>query len=525
VLATAAGGCEPAAPAYDLAPPRVLATTPVAGASGVEPAAPVEVVFDEPVGPLDQAHVVLAAEAAATAALRADLDAGGLGSRALGDVVASTVTSLDGGRRVRLEHPALDRGASYVLLVSAAVADAAGNSLAGTAGEPVGFEARFATAPAGATARLVVPDPAGGPVPPNLPEVAVAFDRALRSIPGDAVRVEDAAGRPVPGEAFLSADGLRIRRTVDERLRPGVRHAVILAPLVDADGTPVDGGPWGFDVAPCSDERPPRIADAAVEPRDFGATLRFHADEPGTAGARLRALDACGATPGATAATACDGALDPCDAAPAPDLCTATVTLDGLCPDTRYEVTPLFTDAAGHEASGAPVSFRTLPPSARPAIVEVLADAASPEETGEFVELVNDSAEPWDLAGWTLVKVTASAETARSLVRRDGATGPIPGRATAVYAVREFDAGRYGGLPAGAILLEAATATPERAVFGSGLSSSSPPRLELRGPGGVVLSTWPAGLRCSEGTSAARAPGASGDPSCGEPTPGAPAGA
>lgn len=525
LLATSGAGCEPAAPAYDLVPPRVLSTTPAPGSAGVDPAAPVEVSFDEPVGPLDPAHVVLLEAAAATPALRADLDSGGLGTRALADVVPATVTSLDGGHRVRLEHPPLARGATYALLVSADLADATGNPLAGADGRPGGHEARFETAPPGAAATLVSPDPAAGPVPPNLPEVILAFDRELAGVPADGIRVEDAAGRLVPGEAFLSADRRRVRRTIGARLRPGERHAVVLGELVDAGGVAATGGPWGFEVAACSDERPPAIGAAEVIPADFSATVRVRADEPGTADVRVRSLEPCGGAPTTTAAAArCEGVPDPCEEPPAPGGCEAAVELRGLCPEARYEATPVFTDAAGHEAAGTPLGFRTLPPSARPVLTEVLADAATPEEPGEFVELVNGSPEPWDPAGWTLVKITASAETARALVRQDGGTGPLPGLATMVYATRTFDAARYGGLPAGAILLQGATATAERAVFGSGLSSASPPRLELRGPGGVVLSAWPAGLRCPEGESAARPAGAETDPACGDPTPGAPGG-
>ena len=517
----AALGCEPAAPAYDLTGPRVISVTPAPGTVGVDPGAPIEVRFDEPVGPLDAAHVVLVRADAVTPALKADLDSGGLGARALDDAVSSTLASLDGGRGVRVEHPPLDRGATYALLLSADLADSTGNVLAGADGNPGGFEAHFETAPPGPAGTLVVPDPAAGLVPPNLPEVAVVFDRELGGLPPGGLQVEDAGGRPVPGESFLSVDRRRIRRTLDERLRPGERHAVVLGAVVDPEGVPATGGPWGFDVAPCTDERAPRLLGAEVATLDFTATLTVRTDEPASGSVRLRVLGDCAGAPAAlTAAASCEGTVDPCSEPPAPGGCTARIEVRALCPETLYEATPVLVDPAGHETTGAPLAFRTLAPAARPTLTEVLADAAAPEERGEFIELVNDSPEPWDPAGWTLVKVTASSEVARSLVRRDGGTGPLPGRATLVYATRTFEPERYGGLPAGAILLEAATQNPERSVFGTGLSSSDPPGLELRGPGGVVLSAWPAGVRCPEGKSAARAPGTTGAPACGEATPG-----
>jgi hypothetical protein len=515
-------GCAPEAPVYDFARPRVIATTPAAGVVGVDPAAPLEVTFDEVVAPLDAAHVVLVRAEAATPALRSDLDSGGLGSRALENVVPVTLTVLDGGRRLLLDHPPLDRGVAYALLLSAELADAAGNELAGGVdGAAGGFELRFETAPPGAAGTLASPDPEAGPVTPDLREVVVAFDKELGAVGRDGVRVEDASGHVVAGESFLSADRRRIRRTLDEPLRPGERHAVVLGDLVDASGAPVTGGPWGFEVAPCRDGRAPEILGAEVVPLDFAARVTVRADEPGVARVRLVALEPCGGTPAAPAiAATCTGEVDVCGDPPAPGGCAATVEVADLCPETRYEATPVFTDASGRETVGSPLPFRTTAPAARPVIVEVLADATAPEETGEFVELVNHSSEPWDPSGWVLVKRTPSSETARSLVRQDGAESPIPGGATMVYATRSFDAARYGGLPAGAILLAADTANPERKVFGSGLSSSSPPALELRGPGGVVLSSWPAEVRCPEGSSAARPPGSGDPPVCGEPTPG-----
>jgi hypothetical protein len=121
------------------------------------------------------------------------------------------------------------------------------------------------------------------------------------------------------------------------------------------------------------------------------------------------------------------------------------------------------------------------PPPA-PALTEVLADAATPEAGGEYVEVANLGAAPLDLGGFRLVKRTASGSLASCEVV------PPPGVVLAPRAVALVAGGAYDGryaLPAGVPVLTCGST----ALLG-GLANDRAPDLTLADPGGHVLATF-----------------------------------
>ncbi len=161
-------------------------------------------------------------------------------------------------------------------------------------------------------------------------------------------------------------------------------------------------------------------------------------------------------------------------------------------------------------ATGAPEG----PPPA-PALTEVLADAATPEAGGEYVEVANLGEAPLDLAGWRLAKRTATGALASCAIAAPPGAAPLAPGAVALVAGGAWD-GRYA-IPAGVPVLACGTT----ALLG-GIANDRAPDLLLADPGGTVRATlgeagapicsaalekldpWgddvPGNLACSDGT-------------------------
>jgi hypothetical protein len=131
-------------------------------------------------------------------------------------------------------------------------------------------------------------------------------------------------------------------------------------------------------------------------------------------------------------------------------------------------------------ATGAPDG----PPPA-PAITEVLADAATPEAGGEYVEIANLGESPLDLGGFRLAKHTSTG----ALVSCEIAPPPgavLPSGGVALVAGGAWD-GRYA-LPAGVPVM-----TCGATALAGGIANDRAPDLVLADPGGHVLATFGAG--------------------------------
>lgn len=121
-------------------------------------------------------------------------------------------------------------------------------------------------------------------------------------------------------------------------------------------------------------------------------------------------------------------------------------------------------------------------PPPEPALTEVLADAATPEAGGEYVEIANLGEVPLDLAGWRLAKRTATgALSSCAIVVPPGAAPLAPGE-VALLAGGAWD-GRYA-LPAGVPVL----ACGSTALLG-GIANDRAPDLLLADPGGTARAT------------------------------------
>ena len=128
-------------------------------------------------------------------------------------------------------------------------------------------------------------------------------------------------------------------------------------------------------------------------------------------------------------------------------------------------------------ATGAPEG----PPPA-PALTEVLADAATPEAGGEYVEVANLGEVPLDLAGWRLAKRTATGTLSSCAIAVPPAVAPLGPGAVALVGGGAWD-GRYP-LPAGVPVL----ACGSTALLG-GIANDRAPALLLADPGGTVRAT------------------------------------
>lgn len=128
-------------------------------------------------------------------------------------------------------------------------------------------------------------------------------------------------------------------------------------------------------------------------------------------------------------------------------------------------------------ATGAPEG----PPPA-PAITEVLADAATPEASGEYVEVANLGETALDLGGFRLVKRTASGALVSCEVLPPPGAVIGPGE-VALVAGGAYD-GRYA-LPAGVSVM-----TCGATALVGGIANDRPPELMLADPGGHVLATF-----------------------------------
>jgi hypothetical protein len=121
-------------------------------------------------------------------------------------------------------------------------------------------------------------------------------------------------------------------------------------------------------------------------------------------------------------------------------------------------------------------------PPPEPAVTEVLADAATPEAGGEYVEVANLGPAALDLGGFRLVKRTASGSLASCEVM------PPPGAVIAPGAVALVAGGSYDGryaLPAGVPVMTCGST----ALLG-GIANDRAPDLMLADPAGHVLATF-----------------------------------
>ncbi len=488
VAAFALSACGPAEP--DPAP-RVLSVVPEG--EGIAPDAPgISVRFSEPVEPSgveDGRFVALAAEADAKPAATAAASATGIGPGVA--VVPVRVTLADGGREAAIapEGPLQALGA-YAVVVGTGIRSKSGRAVLDPSGRKRAFATTFRTGPMPdrtlPAARWIVPP--HGPVPLNLKEIRVGFSEGVSG----ALSVNGVAGRP----RAIAPDVLAL--ALEGPLRAG-QLAPVLDAVRDAGGNRPSPLP-GVEVASCRDDLAPVVEPASVRvlPADTTLTLAAEASEVTRLGVEVsveRFGEACGALPDLPGSLVAWGEFAPCpghDPCGLSTRCPAAVTVPGLCPGRRVKVRALAEDLAGNRAEPGPWLLATTgSPAPRLVITEVLADAATPQAGGEFVELANLGSGDADLRGWKLAKRSAAGAVSRcTLEPRNGA---LPPGGHALVVGGSWD-GRYP-VPAGVPLFLCGATS-----LAGGLADDRAPALALESPSGEVVSGfgWAApSLRCT----------------------------
>ena len=485
---TAIAACGPAAP--DPAP-RVVSVAPEG--EGVPPDAPgIAVRFSEPVetsGVEDGRFVAVAVEADAKAVATAAASATGIGPG--GAVVRGRVTLTEGDTVAQWTPEApLEPMSAYAIVVGTGIRTVSGRAVLDPTGRKRAFATTFRTAVmpdrAPPVARWIAPP--HGPVPTNLKEIRVGFSEAVTG----SLSVKTVSGTP----RALSPEILSLALG-------GPLPAGLLAPVLDdvRDGAGNRPPPLsGIAVAACRDDRPPALDPASVRilPADTSLSVAAESSEPTRLGVEVaveRLGEACGALPDAPGSlvawgdfAACPG-WDPCGA---PSRCLAGASVAGLCPGQRVKVRLLAEDLAGNAAPpGAWLPAATGSPSARVVVTEVLADAATPQAGGEYVEIANLGSGAADLTGWKLAKKSASGAVTRCTLAP--VAGVLPAGAHGLVVGGSWD-GRYA-LPADAPLFHCGATS-----LAGGLADERSPSVALESPTGSVVSGfgWSApSVRCT----------------------------
>lgn len=473
--------------------PRVVSASP-AGAVPPDEVA-VEIVFSAPVEPaglVDGRLLALCRREDLRAVVEAAESSGGLRSGA--PLVAARVeVAPDGTRAVLRPEAPLEPGRLWAAVLSQRLRAADGRAVLDPEGRARTFAVLFETGPAvdraGPRPRWI--HPPHGPVPPNLRRVLIGFDEAVSGSPTvDGSSIASVPLPPGPGVLGLELTG---------PLPPGALNLDLRA-VRDAAGNPA--APLEpLAVSACPAAAPPPVGDARLTSGDLSVAIEAALGGMGALAAEVSTRPgepACGAAPAYPATATVTGAVPPCPGwdpcAPSATACHAEVRVTGLCPGQPVRLRLVTEDLAGHR--GAEAGWRevsALPPRPVPAVTEVLADADSPEQAGEYVEVANLGTGDLVLTGLALAKHGPSGRVVRcTIAAAPGGVVPPGGHALVVGGAYD---GRYATTRVPVYACGAA------ALLG-GLPNDRPVQLALEGPAGEVLST--AGLaeaapRCAAG--------------------------
>jgi hypothetical protein len=488
IVAATLAACGPTEP--DPAP-RVTSVAPEG--EGIAPDAPgISVRFSEPVEPSgieDGRFLALATEADAKSAATAAGSATGIGPGVA--VVPSRVVLGEGGAEAQVvpEAPLQPLGA-YAVVVGTGIRSVSGRAVMDPTGRKRAFATTFRTGPMPdrlpPVARWIAPP--HGPAPSNLREIRIGFSEAVTG----SLTVNGVAGR----SRTISPDVLAL--TLDGPLPPGP-FAPALDGIRDAGGNRPPPLP-AIVAASCRDDRAPEVAAASVRvlPADTAISLAADASEMTRLGIEVaveRLGEGCGSLPDVPGSLVAWGEFAPCpghDPCGAATRCPVSATATGLCPGRRVKVRLLAEDLAGNAAGPGPwMIAATGSAAARPVVTEVLADAATPQAGGEFVEIANMGSGEADLTGWKLAKRSGSGAVSRCTLEPKG--GAIPPGSHGLVVGGGWD-GRYP-LPAGLPLFQCGATS-----LAGGLADDRAPAIALESPAGAVVSGfgWAApSLRCT----------------------------
>jgi hypothetical protein len=177
-------------------------------------------------------------------------------------------------------------------------------------------------------------------------------------------------------------------------------------------------------------------------------------------------------------------------------------------------------DLAGNRATPGPwMVAATGSPAPRVVLTEVLADAASPQAGGEFVEIANLGSGDADLTGWKLAKRSTSGAISRCTLEPRGGVLSPGGHGLVVGGGWD---GRYA-MPAGVPLFHCGATS-----LAGGLADDRAPSIALESASGAVVSGfgWAGpSLRCTGRSTERIQPGgedAASNLACAKEAPGTP---
>jgi hypothetical protein len=137
-------------------------------------------------------------------------------------------------------------------------------------------------------------------------------------------------------------------------------------------------------------------------------------------------------------------------------------------------------DLAGNAAApGAWLAAVTGSAAPRVVLTEVLADAATPQAGGEYVEVANVGSGDADLTGFRLAKRSTTGTVSRCTLEPRG--GPLPAGGHGLVVGGSWD-GRYA-VPAGVPLFHCGATS-----LAGGLADDRAPAVALESPAGAVVS-------------------------------------
>jgi len=488
VVTLAVLACGPSEP--DPAP-RVVSVAPEG--EGIAPDAPgITVRFSEPVEPSgveDGRFVALAADADARSAATAAASTTGIGSGV--SVVPARVALVEGGMAAELtpEGPLQALGA-YAVVVGTGIRSTSGRAVLDPTGRKRAFATTFRTGPMPdripPVARWIAPP--HGPVPSNLKQIRIGFSEAVTG----SLSVKGIPGRP----GTIASDVLSL--SLDGAL-PAGQVTPVLDEVRDGGGNRPPPLP-GIGVAPCLDATAPVVDPGTVRvlPADTTVAVAAEASEVTRLGIEVaveRLGEGCGSLPDVPGSLVAWGDFAPCpghDPCGAATRCPASATASGLCPGRRVKVRLLAEDLAGNAATPGPwMVAATGSPVPRVVLTEVLADAATPQAGGEYVEVANLGSGDADLTGWKLAKRSTSGAVSRCTLEPKGGALPAGGHGLVVGGGWD---GRYA-TPAGVPLFHCGATS-----LAGGLADDRAPAVSLESPGGAVVSGfgWAgSSLRCT----------------------------
>jgi hypothetical protein len=473
---------EPVADAGGVVAPQVSQISPAPGA--VPANAQFVVSFSEP---MDEGVLIASSGRSETVVLATDAQVEAVAAAIAHDSLSSYERSLlvPASAQIAATRAAITVApdvpltpGNYWLLVSPRLRDDAGHKLTGDT-----LRWQFTVSPPPAHATLVSPA-AGSQAPQNLAAVrANAPSGKISLVASDGTVLASATAN---GDVVLQ---------LDSPLSAGAQLSLSLDGTVDPSQS--------FTVASCARTTPPALqsGSAQLSPTDTSVTASLALDWPAQVQVQVgRASDGAPCATGSCTTVDAQVNCAPPACGPQTFSCTASIKVPGLDPATDYSLRVIARDDFGFSTLGPVQAFSTVAPLPHLMISEVMVAPFSPEEEGEYVEILNVGP---GVALLDPLALMASDEVVRPLTATPPPTPVLlfPGqRALAVGAA--FDVSRYGNIPLTVPILRAST----QKLFSYGLNDLQTQSFELvLGLVPIELASFPGGkFHCPPNSSVQR---------------------